>query len=348
MASTKVRDIAATLRDRIRDGSYAPGARIPPHRELLREFAVSPVTLQRAIDRLTGQGFLVARGNTGTFVTAHPPDRSCCALVVPKADDGRPTNRFWTTLLAAASEWSDAEGRHFTSFLIDGDDANYRQLCERVQDRAVAGVLFATTPHLFLESPLLTTPIPRVAIGEQPPDWDATRYNASFITPRADDLLETVFAGFVAAGRRRLGAIINQQIPELIPGGLATARKLGLETHPAWWLGLPIEPFGAATARAVARLLCTAREAERPDCILITDDNLVPAATAGILDAGLRMPEDVLVMAHANFPHPVPAAAPCQRYGYDAHQILSTAWAELIRLRDGAPRRAVVVPPTFT
>ena len=49
---------------------------------------------------------------------------------------------------------------------------------------------------------------------------------------------------------------------------------------------------------------------DRPDALVITDDNLVPAATAGVLAAGRRVPADLEVVAHANFPHVTPSAVP--------------------------------------
>ena len=39
-------------RQRMRSGFYRPGSRLPTHRELLKEFHTSPVTLQRAFDLL--------------------------------------------------------------------------------------------------------------------------------------------------------------------------------------------------------------------------------------------------------------------------------------------------------
>lgn len=348
MASTKRRDIAAVLRARIRDGVHPPGSRIPPQRMLLREFAVSPVTLQRTVDRLGEQGFLVARGSAGTFVAAHPPDRSLCALVLPAADDGKPLNRFWSTLRDAALAWDAGDGTRFTVHLIRPGDDEHRRLCGLAVDGAIAGILFATTPYQFIGTPLLTAPLPRIAVGDDPPRADAEALSASFIHLQDEGLQEQLFAGFHAAGRRQVAVITDQRFAGAMVPDMAVARKAGLETRPQWWLGLPNIAEAEDTARAVARLLCSAGAHDRPDCLVITDDNLVPAATAGILDAGLRVPQDLLVAAHANFPQPVPAAVPCRRYGYDARQVLATAWAEIAHRRAGHPRRSVAVPLTFS
>ncbi len=78
--------------------------------------------------------------------------------------------------------------------------------------------------------------------------------------------------------------------------------------------------------------------------MLVTDDTLVPYATAGVLDAGLRPPQDLLVAAHANFPGPTHAAFPCQRFGVDVIALLHACIEEIRRLVGGAKPRTRAVP----
>src|SRR5215210_9568472 len=58
-----LRDLAATLPE---------GARLPSVRELMRDHAASPVTVQRAIAALAAEGLVVPRPGRGTFVAAPP------------------------------------------------------------------------------------------------------------------------------------------------------------------------------------------------------------------------------------------------------------------------------------
>src|SRR5215210_2074047 len=64
-----LRDLATTLPE---------GARLPSVRELMREHAASPVTVQRAIAGLAAEGLVTPRPGRGTFVAA------------PRASDGPP------------------------------------------------------------------------------------------------------------------------------------------------------------------------------------------------------------------------------------------------------------------
>jgi DNA-binding transcriptional MocR family regulator len=68
--------IAASLRNWIADAT--PGARLPSTRSLVAQHGASPVTVQRALRELTGQGLVESRPGVGTFVravrTARPAD----------------------------------------------------------------------------------------------------------------------------------------------------------------------------------------------------------------------------------------------------------------------------------
>jgi GntR family histidine utilization transcriptional repressor len=52
----------------IREGAYAPAARIPTEQQLTQMFAVSRMTVNRALRELEAEGLLVRRQGVGTFV----------------------------------------------------------------------------------------------------------------------------------------------------------------------------------------------------------------------------------------------------------------------------------------
>ncbi len=60
--------IAQALRERIRSGELAPGARLTNQRALAREFGVTVMTLRQALDVLAREGFVACRHGLGTFV----------------------------------------------------------------------------------------------------------------------------------------------------------------------------------------------------------------------------------------------------------------------------------------
>lgn len=66
--------IAATLRDEIAQGAYAPGDRLPTEAALAARFGVNRHTLRRALADLAEAGLVQPRRGSGVFVTARPTD----------------------------------------------------------------------------------------------------------------------------------------------------------------------------------------------------------------------------------------------------------------------------------
>jgi GntR family transcriptional regulator len=58
------------LLERIRDGTYAPGSRIPSESELSNEFGVSRATVRTVLAKLAANGLILRKQGNGTFVNA--------------------------------------------------------------------------------------------------------------------------------------------------------------------------------------------------------------------------------------------------------------------------------------
>ncbi len=63
--------LADRLRQRIVDGQWEPGHRLPSEQELAAEYGVSRPTVRSAVARLVDSGMLRVRHGAGTFVTSH-------------------------------------------------------------------------------------------------------------------------------------------------------------------------------------------------------------------------------------------------------------------------------------
>ena len=72
MRSIRYHDIAASLRERIAVGHFLAGRLLPSEAELSSEFAVSRVTVRRALEVLREEGIVSARQGFGWFVASDP------------------------------------------------------------------------------------------------------------------------------------------------------------------------------------------------------------------------------------------------------------------------------------
>ncbi|HUW34090.1 MAG TPA: GntR family transcriptional regulator, partial [Planctomycetota bacterium] len=293
----KQHEILSGIRRRITSGEYSPGSQLPPMTELTRQFSACTMTVQRAMDRLRADGFIFSRRREGNYVSAAPPSLCRIGLVfnLPPSADGQ-WSQYYRAWQAEAERFNaqesspDGSKRSFSFHSPAGSGKD--ELEAAVEGGCTAGLIFTMHPSQWSDSSILTKPgIPRVTITSVPVDRIPT------ITFDHAELLAKGLDWFAANGRRRVAFIIGSSAShadELI----AAVAARGMITHRHWVQGVDVgHPHWAATcAETLARL----KAAERPDALVIMDDNLVPAATAGVASVGLRVPDDLLVIAHTN------------------------------------------------
>ena len=149
----------------------------------------------------------------------------------------------------------------------------------------------------------------------------------------------------------RRAALLTPAFPQPAGEALATqygqlAANLGMELRPQWLQG--VNPLAPGWASQAAHLLASLPKAGRPDGLVITDDNLAGPASDGLLQAGIRVPEELRVVAHANFPWPTPCRVPATRLGYDIGKLLRICMERIAeQRRGGTPPRGTLLPPLF-
>lgn len=70
------------MRARILGGEFSVGAKLPPHTELAAEFGISPVTMRRALARLSAEGLVDGKPGRGTVVL----ERTAPAVLIVEDD----------------------------------------------------------------------------------------------------------------------------------------------------------------------------------------------------------------------------------------------------------------------
>lgn len=335
--------IANEIRRCIATGQFSPGSQLPQRTAMEESFQVSKVTLQRAMNLLIEDGFVDATRRKGSFVAEHPPHLSRYAI----AFQGQPNPRshlsqFW---VAFANEGARREREEECSipvfYGIDGhtDTPAFQKLSREVNEHRLAGLIYVSNysyqPDLSLvQETLLPCVIVQDEIHPQAPA--VTGSQKSFMLRALD---------YVAAkGCRRVAFLRHGGDLDLdyLPAAVAAR---GLETRPFWTQGVSVElPM---SARNCMHLLMHGGQAERPDALIITDDNLVEPGTLGLVDAGVKPSGDVVVVAHANFPWKTPSYVEIQRLGYDVCQLLSACIDSINRQRQGEKMPPIVELPAL-
>jgi GntR family transcriptional regulator len=74
--------VATLLRNRIADGHFRAGQKMPTQEELEEEFGVARVTVRQAVELLEKEGLVHRQQGRGTFVTPHMPERRWLHLTI--------------------------------------------------------------------------------------------------------------------------------------------------------------------------------------------------------------------------------------------------------------------------
>ncbi len=332
------------LRREIADGTWLPGCQLPTRSEIGDQFGASPVTVQSALQHLRQDGFVVVRGRHGTYVAPHPPHLTNYALVFTSSPDEPSWTPFWTSLAGVAKTPAVHDRRNISLYFNvnrnrHGDD--YRRLEEDVRARKLAGIIFATNPYEVRDTPLLDEPgIARVAIMSR-----RDGYLLPYVRMSESSFWDQALSHIRDRGRQRV-ALISTRHLEDIRVAVERARTLGLHTEPRWTHS--VARSNPETARSLMQLLFHSGQAERPDALVIADDNLLEESAVGLALAGVRVPEDLKVVAHCNLPHPSPCPIAALRLGVDAFDVIAACLAALDAHRTGEKMpQCTVIKPRF-
>ncbi len=330
-------ELAGRLRERIVLGDWEPGSRLPPRAILAAEMDACLATMQEAVSLVTEEGFLrVGARKHGTFVAENPPHLRRYRLVFPYGPDD--WGQFWRALETAARQRTTPEQEFLCFYGLSGhrDIEEYEAIVSEVQTRRVAGLIFASSANEFKGTPLLDHPgVPRVVIAGAHlfPGIPKIQLDLEDLMGQAMDIL-------VAQGRRRIALLCathGAMVCDLFRAAL-TARGLPVCTVREQYAS----PKNPRMARHVAELMLHAGQAERPDGLIIADDNLITAATEGLARTGIRIPEELGIVAATNFPNIVPAVVPVTRIGFDIPVLLDLLVERLQQVTRGE------TPPEFT
>lgn len=82
------KEVKRKVIESVRHGEWKPGDVIPSERKLCERFGVSMGTIRKAVDELSGEGFLIRQQGRGTFVATHNQDRYLFAFFHIIRQDG--------------------------------------------------------------------------------------------------------------------------------------------------------------------------------------------------------------------------------------------------------------------
>lgn len=332
--------ILKSMREQIVTGRIAPGERLPTREAMARTYGAGSHTVQRALNKLKLEGFIESN-ERGTRVSLQPPHLNRYAFVFPGLpNDGASWVRFWTALEQEALALKVAPGAEVAFYYdVCGDQRtpDYQALLADVLSQSVAGVIFVTYPHRLVGTPILSEPgIPRVSISS--PLASATM---PVVSLDMGSFYRKAVAELQARGCRRIASLNAPGVEVSIDLSQYADDPSAFVNHSYWNLsGHLLQP---ETSVGLMQLLFQGPPESRPDGLIIGDDNFVQHATQGIATAGVKVPEELQIIAHSNFPWAPEGDLPVTHLGFDAREILRMAIGHINALRQGRELPPVTV-----
>jgi DNA-binding LacI/PurR family transcriptional regulator len=324
--------ITKALRAKISSGDYPPGSRIPIREELLEIYDASKGTLQTAINTLVEEGFLEACGSKGMIVAERPPHLFRMGMTIPGGDSGS-IDSIWPLFERTINELKK-EGSPFDFDIYRGigkesDEESWTRLLEDMENRRLAGLFFNNPKnvsrksfHALCESGV---PIAAFAKADEFPGEEFLRFKYDWSL-----LLRSALKRVKAAGRRRAALLANTEFNreqmEFFKRELASSE---LESRPEDFQAATLSPQAIAWASNITRSVFRGPASERPDALVVLNENLLPFALEALLSLSLKPGVDVEVVSHCNFPASTPPPSGTSRIGFDARATLRAVFKRL-------------------
>ncbi len=339
--------VANWVRGQIVRAALPPGARLAPRTDLVTRFGVSSLTVQRAMDQLVEDGFIETRGPLGSFAASLPPHLHRIGLAFSPGRHSPAWSNLWEALLAAADRVQREGVYRFATYTgVDAhvDSVDCRLLERDISRRALAGVLFDHySMEIVAQRKIDCCGLPVVAITH-----DLANAAIPAITPRHEQYFDIALRQAKASGCRApaIVALANSDVWAMIPGLRRLFKKHGLSWRAEWMQGAPVP--GSEWAEQSVRLLFSDHARQRPDVLLVADDNLAPTVAATLKALSIRVPAQLRVMALCNYPRIPSVAMEFEWVGFDLVQMLRSAIVSFRRQREGlATPKTTLIPARY-
>ena len=323
--------IARSIRQRIVSGQFPPGSQLPTWGALEQEFGVTRTTLNRVFHRLKSDGFVYSPSTRGTFVVERPPHLSRYGLAFEIQPGEVGWNRWFSTLANESLVLQEKDNVKIPCFFsvenhLDNESHN-RLLGDVVSDR-LAGLICVGHPEMVARSIWDRADLPKVGVWNKGVGlpWPSVYIDRQSFIEKSTRYL-------AARGCKKLAVITTTG--ERLHEYAEVAASHGL-MHPDHWR-LACAANASDCVRPIIQLLMSLPKQERPDALIIADDNLVEDSIAALMSVGVRVPGDLQIVVHCNWPQPVNSILPVRRLGFDGRRTLETAMSLIDRQRQGEP-----------
>ncbi len=329
--------IAAELRDQIRGGALAAGSLLPTERELQESFGVSRSTVRRALNALAESGWAEIKPNRGVSAKVGPSvERNNNVAFVDHAETldkelffnlGRQVQKHGYNLVHIDSRAKGLEGA----------------LEYALEQNFAAAFVWSKKGFPDVERVrAVQREIPVIAV-----DHTMRAANTDLISEDNLGGASLAVRHLASLGRKRIAISGMMDMLEInherFSGYLMGLFEHGLSPSPRDFLFCVTSGMDVADTLPLERRLA---DPDRPDAIFVLQDMFAPAVAHTVLSCGLRVPEDVAIVAFGHGSSLLIDSVGLTQVSVDTNLVAETATEQLMtRLSSPtAPVEHVVLP----
>ena len=331
------------LKNEIISGKLKPGDRFPTYEELSQRYEASRATFHYVLNHLKRDLYTVSVERSGTFVSQHLPCRTRIGMVF-RLDENE--NEFWHKIYQAAEYYnrthSDYEFIVFRSRILQVSlKEEYHELQDQLSRKMLASLFFPFIPESKNLLDMLDgfPEVPQILFASA-----KTEQKHPTVCLSPDHSVRLAVQYFKREGIQRVAAIASGDVPQLAYFQKEVENE-GLQTRGEWLV--PVARDLDFAVENFTRLLLSFPADRRPQGFYITDDNLLNQVQRAVIASGIRVPQELKLVCHTNFPDPTTPVLPVERVGYDVGAIVQA----IIRLTSmhyaGAPAQKIIIPAEY-
>lgn len=264
----------------------------------------------------------MTEGHKGTFVSSILPGQIRRALVYCAHDEERFSSLFYRAVSNSAGIIAEKYDVIIGSFNLKHTDRECSErirLFQMIDAGMIGGAVFANPGDLSLLKDVKSHGCPVVSIiASSTPGFfkDEVERLSSVAVMDNRSYIDNAVRCIHENGKTK-AAVISLDIED--DSFIKRAGENGLDIKSEFTLAVP----HFSQTEKIVRLLCALPAGIRPDSIVLTDDNLADSACEGLRKAGVKVPDEILLVSPCNVPAmPHTNSIHVHYFGYDICSIL--------------------------
>lgn len=339
---TKSKQVEKYLRNAIMSGRWSSGSTLPPERDLLAEFGISRATLRDALSSLSNDGLIVRKQGSGTYV-GDVEERGVVAVTGSAHNLSSPLGYWYRDLVQKAQERVASAGHKSALWIGDGSSLD----------------TFVESTSLFQKSNIRQTLAVLNTVYFEGLDArfaaeGVTSVNISLVAPAGKYSVVLDYAQMTEQAVRTLKSHGYEDFMLFCEPTRKFSRDrvvFQLETELArlqrWAVDFNEDRmFTVDTTDGFNSVYDGFKEMwsrpNRPRAIFFYDDSFFDIASRAILELGIRVPEELAILTHANSYRQFHFPIPITRVGFSSDHVVDAAWSMCRKLISGEPMDAPV------